>query len=153
MLGTGANGKDLLEEWLDRAARDEPIDALLDNQILALVSLQMSEAQQANRRDLLAGHLDRDTRCFTTMSSCGTTLLTPVIRDAPDAGACKAGEDTAKYREYMDQASSNDRAKILRSATPSGLTAWQAAPYHVSVDKRECYGNDTRSGRCPRVPR
>jgi hypothetical protein len=55
--------EDVLVEWLDRAVTDEPVDALPDDQILALSNLQMSETQQAELHDLLAvqreGRLDK----------------------------------------------------------------------------------------------
>lgn len=58
--------EDVLLEWLDRAAADIPIEALPDNQILALRDLQMSDADQAELSDLLAhqreGALDNDGR-------------------------------------------------------------------------------------------
>ncbi len=47
--------EDVLVEWLDRAATDIPVDALPDDQVLALVDLQLIEAQQAELSDLLAG--------------------------------------------------------------------------------------------------
>lgn len=47
--------EDVLMEWLDRAATDIPVDALPDDQVLALVELQLSEAQQAELSALLAG--------------------------------------------------------------------------------------------------
>lgn len=47
--------EDVLVEWLDRAATDIPVDALRDDQVLALVELQMSKPQQAELSELLAG--------------------------------------------------------------------------------------------------
>ncbi len=47
--------EDVLVEWLDRAATDVPVDALSEEQVIALVNLQMSTPQQAELSDLLAG--------------------------------------------------------------------------------------------------
>ena len=47
--------EDVLVEWLGRAVTDVPIDALPDDQVLALGELQMSEREQAELSDLLAG--------------------------------------------------------------------------------------------------
>ena len=46
--------EDVLVEWLGRAAAELPIEALPDDQILALRDLQMSDGQQAELSDLLA---------------------------------------------------------------------------------------------------
>ena len=46
--------EDVLIEWLGRAAAELPIEALPDDQILALRDLQMSDGQQAELSDLLA---------------------------------------------------------------------------------------------------
>ena len=50
----------VLLEWLDRAAANIPLEALPDNQILALRDLQMSDVDQAELSDLLA-HQREDT--------------------------------------------------------------------------------------------
>ncbi len=42
-------------EWIDHAATDVPFYAFPENQVLALVDLQMSEPQQAELSDLLGG--------------------------------------------------------------------------------------------------
>jgi hypothetical protein len=47
--------EDVLLEWLDRAATDVPIDVLPDEQVQALADVQMSEPQQAELSNLLAG--------------------------------------------------------------------------------------------------
>ncbi len=44
----------VLLDWLDRAATDIPVEALPDDQVLALRDLQMSTEQQAALSDLLA---------------------------------------------------------------------------------------------------
>ncbi len=43
--------EDVLVEWLDRAATDIPVDALPDDQVLALVDLQLSAPQQTELSD------------------------------------------------------------------------------------------------------
>ena len=50
--------EDVLVEWLGRAVTDVPIDALPDDQVLALGELQMSDTEQAELSDLLAGHCE-----------------------------------------------------------------------------------------------
>jgi hypothetical protein len=47
--------EDVLVEWLARAVPDVPVDALPDDQLLALGQLQMSEREQTELSDLLAG--------------------------------------------------------------------------------------------------
>ncbi len=47
--------EDVLVEWLGRAVTDVPIDAFPDDHVLALCELQMSEREQAELSDLLAG--------------------------------------------------------------------------------------------------
>ena len=44
----------VLLDWLDRAAADIPVEALLDDQVLLLRDLQLSTEQQAALSDLLA---------------------------------------------------------------------------------------------------
>jgi hypothetical protein len=45
--------EDVLVGWLGRAAADIPIDALSDDQVLALCDVQMDESQQAELHELL----------------------------------------------------------------------------------------------------
>lgn len=44
----------VLLEWLDQAAADLPVDALPDEQVLALRDLQLTNAEQVTLSDLLA---------------------------------------------------------------------------------------------------
>lgn len=46
--------EDVLLDWLGRAATDLPIDALSDEEVLALCELQMDESQQAELSQLLS---------------------------------------------------------------------------------------------------
>lgn len=46
--------EDVLVDWLDRLALELPVDALPDDQVLALRDLRMSAAQQEELRALLA---------------------------------------------------------------------------------------------------
>ena len=50
--------ENVLVEWLDCAATDVPVDSLPVDQVLALGDLQMSETQQAELSDLLAGQCE-----------------------------------------------------------------------------------------------
>lgn len=50
---TGRRVEDVLAEWLQGAAGSLPIEALPDEQVLALRDLQMDKAQQAELGDLL----------------------------------------------------------------------------------------------------
>ena len=58
--------EDVLVEWLDRAAADVPVEALSDDDVLALCDLEMAETQQADLNGLLAlqreGSLDESDR-------------------------------------------------------------------------------------------
>ena len=45
--------EDVLIEWLDRAVTELPVEALPDDQVLALRDAQMSDEQQEQLRDLL----------------------------------------------------------------------------------------------------
>jgi hypothetical protein len=47
--------EDVLVEWLARAVPDVPVDTLPDDQVLALGELQMSEREQTELSELLAG--------------------------------------------------------------------------------------------------
>jgi predicted transcriptional regulator len=58
--------EEVLLEWLRRAAADTPVDALPDEQVLALADMQMDEREQDELSALLArqreGDLDADGR-------------------------------------------------------------------------------------------
>ena len=58
--------EEVLLEWLRRAAADTPVDALPDEQVLALADMQMDEREQGELSALLArqreGDLDADGR-------------------------------------------------------------------------------------------
>jgi hypothetical protein len=51
--------EDVLVDWLDRLAVELPVDALPDDQVLALRDLQMADAQQAELSALLALQRER----------------------------------------------------------------------------------------------
>jgi hypothetical protein len=48
--------EEMLIEWIDRTINDIPIEALPDEQVLALCNLQMSEEQQRVFSDLQSRH-------------------------------------------------------------------------------------------------
>ena len=45
--------QDVLAEWLERAVAELPVEALTDDEVLALADLQLSEEQQTLLSDLL----------------------------------------------------------------------------------------------------
>ena len=53
-LQTQRRVEDVLIAWIDQAAADVPIEALPDDQVLALRDLQMSDTEQGELSELLA---------------------------------------------------------------------------------------------------
>jgi hypothetical protein len=57
----------VLAEWLEKVVTEMPIEALSDEEVLALTELQLTDEQQTTLNDLLArnqeGTLDSEGRC------------------------------------------------------------------------------------------
>ena len=54
-LATHRRLEDVLVEWIDRVAAEVPVEALPDDQIIALSNLQLDASENEELSDLLAG--------------------------------------------------------------------------------------------------
>ena len=65
----------VLSEWLDRAASELPVEALSDEEVLALSDLRMSDAEQSELSDLLSDNREG------TLGAAGRLRLDRLMRD------------------------------------------------------------------------